>query len=459
MSHYLSSFLVDPVVRQAHRISRSANDSPQTDLRQTSVNDEASTQANVSDSTFTTVQGMPALVDLGTNIDPIPNTSHDHHSVPLPTSVRESENSQLQEVEVPSESMEVGDTGDEANAQDLVFVATEDPVNHSIHGVSSSSGSITSSFNNSARSLIDSTMTPADPAMHITERDPQAARRSRGDSDISGVGDGILLADDGMSHTRKRIIAIQRSDSSNEAKARLIHGIMTEKHNVSQQSLTAPRPCSPDSIQSSRRAWTPSSPKSMDSLKRVVSPPSSLTSDIDHLCRFQLSPQDLCPTYYQQPQHGQELEKISNDAEEVPKALGCQHYKRNIKLQCSACYRWYTCRFCHDAVEDHMLNRRETKNMLCMLCGCAQPASGECTRCHECTAWYYCDVCKLWDDDVEKSIYHCNECGICRIGEGLGKDFFHCKVSSTTMRESDADYHADLLRLHVHIYSRHSSLY
>jgi hypothetical protein len=36
--------------------------------------------------------------------------------------------------------------------------------------------------------------------------------------------------------------------------------------------------------------------------------------------------------------------------------------------------------------------------------------------------------CKLWDDDPEKSIYHCNDCGICRIGQGLGKDFFHCKV-------------------------------
>ena len=36
--------------------------------------------------------------------------------------------------------------------------------------------------------------------------------------------------------------------------------------------------------------------------------------------------------------------------------------------------------------------------------------------------------CKLWDDDPHKSIYHCNDCGICRIGKGLGKDFFHCKV-------------------------------
>ena len=83
-----------------------------------------------------------------------------------------------------------------------------------------------------------------------------------------------------------------------------------------------------------------------------------------------------------------------------------------------------------------MLNRRETKNMLCMLCGCAQPASEECALCSERGAWYYCDVCKLWDDDPEKSIYHCNDCGICRVGKGLGKDFFHCKVSPPLNPES-----------------------
>lgn len=76
-----------------------------------------------------------------------------------------------------------------------------------------------------------------------------------------------------------------------------------------------------------------------------------------------------------------------------------------------------------------MLNRRETKNMLCMLCGCAQAASEECALCSVRGAWYYCDVCKLWDDDPQKSIYHCNDCGICRVGQGLGKDFFHCKAS------------------------------
>jgi uncharacterized CHY-type Zn-finger protein len=98
-------------------------------------------------------------------------------------------------------------------------------------------------------------------------------------------------------------------------------------------------------------------------------------------------------------------------------------------LQCHTCKRWYTCRFCHDQAEDHSLERRKTENMLCMLCTLPQPAAQWCKGCGECAASYFCGVCKLWDNDSAKSIYHCDDCGICRIGQGLGKDFFHCKVS------------------------------
>lgn len=37
---------------------------------------------------------------------------------------------------------------------------------------------------------------------------------------------------------------------------------------------------------------------------------------------------------------------------------------------------------------------------------------------------YFCDICKFYDDDTEKLVYHCKDCGICRVG---GKEnFFHC---------------------------------
>ncbi|KAK7208041.1 hypothetical protein BZA70DRAFT_224298, partial [Myxozyma melibiosi] len=113
---------------------------------------------------------------------------------------------------------------------------------------------------------------------------------------------------------------------------------------------------------------------------------------------------------------------------------GCQHYQRGVKLQCSQCEQWHSCRFCHDEVEDsHQLVRYETRNMLCMRCLLPQPAAQDCRGCGTRVARYYCDICKLWDDDPEKSIYHCADCGICRIGEGLGKDFFHCKTCNVCM--------------------------
>src|SRR5690554_1246043 len=71
--------------------------------------------------------------------------------------------------------------------------------------------------------------------------------------------------------------------------------------------------------------------------------------------------------------------------------------------------------------------------MLCMHCKTIQPAAQTCNSCHEQLARYYCDICKLWDDDSTKSVYHCPDCGICRIGNGLDKDFFHCKKCNICM--------------------------
>ncbi|KAI7902171.1 zinc-ribbon-domain-containing protein [Cokeromyces recurvatus] len=113
--------------------------------------------------------------------------------------------------------------------------------------------------------------------------------------------------------------------------------------------------------------------------------------------------------------------------DEEKQILGCKHYQRKCKLQANCCQKIYSCRFCHDDIEDHTIIRNETKNMLCMNCMQLQPAAKSCSHCGEEAAHYYCDKCKLWDNDPKKSIYHCDECGICRQGKGLGQDFFHCK--------------------------------
>ncbi|GME70241.1 unnamed protein product [[Candida] boidinii] len=110
--------------------------------------------------------------------------------------------------------------------------------------------------------------------------------------------------------------------------------------------------------------------------------------------------------------------------------LGCQHYQRNCKVECSVCRRWFPCRFCHDqVVASHNLPRDETKHILCMFCNTPQTPQQYCSneKCGELLSNYFCEKCILFDNDQSKDIYHCDDCGICRLGLGLNQDYFHCK--------------------------------
>jgi hypothetical protein len=79
--------------------------------------------------------------------------------------------------------------------------------------------------------------------------------------------------------------------------------------------------------------------------------------------------------------------------------------------------------------------RNLTTTMMCMYCQTVQPAGRTCinSSCKKDLAKYYCSDCKLWDDEQRKNIYHCHDCGICRIGKGLGQDYFHCKKCNVCM--------------------------
>ncbi|KAF2745654.1 CHY zinc finger domain-containing protein [Sporormia fimetaria CBS 119925] len=258
--------------------------------------------------------------------------------------------------------------------------------------------------------------------------------------------DGIVVspslpADDGMHHLRARIHDIRKMTIPEEEKARMVHNIMTERYNLL-------RPQSPSSFISNDRPFTPVSGQSVFSDIHLSSP-ASAPSEFDPENPFNVQPGDQTPSYRlrsseQNLEHGGEDEDF--DTAEDGSSLGCQHYKRNVKVQCYDCRRWYTCRHCHDAVEDHNLRRRKTENMLCMGCGTAQKAGSHCSRCNMQTAWYYCNICKLWDDNSSKKIYHCEDCGICRKGEGLGKDYIHCKRCNVCISISHAENHRCLER-------------
>ncbi|RKF64125.1 putative chy zinc finger [Erysiphe neolycopersici] len=254
-----------------------------------------------------------------------------------------------------------------------------------------------------------------------------------------------LPEDDGMGQLRRQIISIQAMDIKPERKARLMHQLLTRNYSKAQKQSNARK---------QRKILSPSTV-----IKQKSSAPSGsissflwqLKSSLDSAMEeqnytYRLFPDDIKPTYV--PLVSEDLEdNAETGSKEEFSILGCKHYRRNVKLQCSACEKWYTCRLCHDEAEDHVLDRKATKNMLCMLCGYAQKAGEFCVECGKRTAWYYCNICKLWDNDPNKSIYHCHDCGICRKGMGIGKDFFHCKKCGVCMSMSVEHSHKCIERV------------
>lgn len=243
-----------------------------------------------------------------------------------------------------------------------------------------------------------------------------------------------LPADDGMRLLRQRIHEIRKLGVSSDEKARRMHHLMTERYHAARGHVMRPR--SPSSVLSQDRPFTPNSTLSD---MHISSPNSSVYSTFDDDNPYNLSVEDLEPTFCPVLEHDGTTHADEHGHEhehEHENELGCKHYKRNVKIQCFDCNSWHTCRHCHDEKEDHHLNRQKTRNMFCMICVTPQPAAEFCRSCHMRTAWYYCDICKLWDNDTAKSIYHCPDCGICRRGEGLGKDFIHCKVSQTLVEST-----------------------
>ncbi|KAI1748547.1 hypothetical protein F4782DRAFT_357034 [Xylaria castorea] len=232
-----------------------------------------------------------------------------------------------------------------------------------------------------------------------------------------------LPEDDGMGLLRKRILAIQAQQIAQSEKARLMHRLLLEGYTNSRTHAQLEHPLSPSSPRSPEKRVSQSHGP-LESFKFWQ----SALDEAENAEGFALTDKDLEPTFVPRKQPAESSTTDSADVESNDeRLLGCEHYRRNVKLQCSTCDRWYTCRFCHDNAEDHILIRKETRNMLCMFCGTAQRASQTCASCEAPTARYYCDICKLWNDDPDKPCYHCSDCGICRIGHGIGKDFYHCK--------------------------------
>lgn len=120
--------------------------------------------------------------------------------------------------------------------------------------------------------------------------------------------------------------------------------------------------------------------------------------------------------------------------------LGCEHYARKCKLKAACCGVYVGCRICHEKL-GHAMDRYKTARVACMECRTEQDVGEGCGGCGVRFARYYCGVCKFYDDTPGKAIYHCDDCGICRVGEGLGKDNFHCTKCNACITMDTKDNH------------------
>ena len=111
----------------------------------------------------------------------------------------------------------------------------------------------------------------------------------------------------------------------------------------------------------------------------------------------------------------------------VPEGPGrlCQHYKRGCFLIAACCGKRVPCRLCHDEEEGHTMDRHAVAEVVCANCDLRQSVAQRCAECDHLFGEYFCAVCNFFDHDgPSKQAFHCDGCGICRVGGR--ENFFHC---------------------------------
>lgn len=121
----------------------------------------------------------------------------------------------------------------------------------------------------------------------------------------------------------------------------------------------------------------------------------------------------------------------------------CKHYNRGCHLLFPCCNEYFPCRLCHDEKKTHYAmdpklmheaDRKTVTTMRCRYCLETQDIDSVCKACAKPMGSYFCKICKLLDLDDKKQ-FHCDGCGICRIG---GRDnFMHCEQCGLCVVKSD----------------------
>lgn len=101
----------------------------------------------------------------------------------------------------------------------------------------------------------------------------------------------------------------------------------------------------------------------------------------------------------------------------------CTHYRRKCQVKFSCCGGVFGCVQCHNEVQSHRAKRKDLEAVICSDCKHQQDnMTNICSQCDTKFGEYFCGSCWLFDE--EKGQYHCDGCGLCRIGGRI--DYYHC---------------------------------
>lgn len=78
------------------------------------------------------------------------------------------------------------------------------------------------------------------------------------------------------------------------------------------------------------------------------------------------------------------------------------------------------------------------KEIVCSKCKLKQSVSNKCLECNTQFGKYFCSICNLFDD-TDKGQFHCNLCGLCRVGGET--NFFHCQLCNMCISVGIKDEH------------------
>ncbi|KAM0309867.1 hypothetical protein ACHAO8_008622 [Botrytis cinerea] len=354
MTSLVSEFLINPVLRQARRFSRSepvhahdSNDTTNPHLVPGSSNNETD-EAVIEDAPAReptmNLPGTRELVGVGGITESPPNQNSTH------------EGSSLGDIE----SLRHDANHDEAGAlatshsQSHISPLENDMSGNSSSGVASlTQGNITEgSSSSTAPNTINFPMTSIEGSSQDSSQNSTPAPMGL------DTGSTALPADDGMGPLRQRIKYIQAMEIPTERKALMMHQLLTqgytEAHEIFNAKNLVPTTAA-DKMISQERPATPNSLSSFIWQMNGTLDPAPATE----IHTFHLSPDDLMKTYapLDPPEVDDGNEDTENTEDSTPK-LGCKHYKRNT---CGVCMSM-------SLMDDHKCIER-VSDCDCPICG------------------------------------------------------------------------------------------